>query len=130
VQNLNGKHVLLVEDTLLNQKLAIMVLEERGAKVTLAQDGKEAVEIFGKSDEGTYDLILMDIMMPKMDGYQATRIIRAMDRQDAKQIPIIAMSANAFDEDKRNSVEAGMNAHISKPFKIDTLDKVLGSYIK
>lgn len=130
VQNLNGKHVLLVEDTLLNQKLAIMVLEERGAKVTLAQDGKEAVEIFGKSGEGTYDLILMDIMMPKMDGYQATRIIRAMDRQDAKQIPIIAMTANAFDEDKRSSVEAGMNAHISKPFKNDTLDKVLGSYIK
>ena len=96
-----------------------MQLEEAGAKVTIVKNGQQAVDLFKKTPKRTFDAILMDIMMPVMDGLSATRAIRAIDRPDAAEIPIIAMSANAFQEDARKSLEAGMNAHLAKPLKLD-----------
>ena len=113
--SLKGKRVLLVEDNELNIEIAQFILENENMQVSCAWNGKEAVDIFARSKPGEYDLILMDIMMPVMDGLEATRQIRAMDRLDAKMIPIIAMSANAFQDDVERSKKAGMNQHISKP---------------
>ena len=128
--SIQGYHILLVEDNELNMEIAEFVLEQEGAVVTKAWNGKEAVELFSESATGKYDAILMDIMMPVMAGYQAARTIRAMDRPDAKTIPIIAMTANAFTEDRIKSREAGMNAHISKPLDlnlvVETLHKMSG----
>lgn len=127
--DLTGKHILLAEDVPLNQQLITYLLKERGATTTLAKDGVEVVKAFEESAPNTFDLIFMDIMMPNKNGLDATRDIRALDRQDAKTIPIIAMTANAFEDDKRNSMEAGMNDHISKPFKPETLDSKLREYL-
>lgn len=113
--SLKGKRVLLVEDNELNMEIAQFMLENENMQVSCAWNGKEAVDIFARSKPGEYDLILMDIMMPVMDGLEATRQIRAMDRRDAKLIPIVAMSANAFQDDVERSKQAGMNKHISKP---------------
>ena len=113
--SLEGKRALLVEDNELNMEIAQFILENENMKVSCAWNGKEAVDIFAGSKPGEYDLILMDIMMPVMDGLEATRQIRAMDRLDAKLIPIAAMSANAFQDDVERSKKAGMNKHISKP---------------
>lgn len=113
--SLEGKRALLVEDNELNMEIAQFILENENMKVSCAWNGKEAVDIFAGSKPGEYDLILMDIMMPVMDGLEATRHIRAMDRPDAKLIPIAAMSANAFQDDVERSKKAGMNKHISKP---------------
>ena len=113
--SLKGKRVLLVEDNELNMEIAQFILENENMQVNCAWNGKEAVDIFARSKPGEYDLILMDIMMPVMDGLEATRQIRAMDRLDAKLIPIVAMSANAFQDDVERSKKAGMNQHISKP---------------
>ena len=113
--SLEGKRALLVEDNELNMEIAQFILENENMQVSCAWNGKEAVDIFARSKPGEYDLILMDIMMPVMDGLEATRQIRAMDRLDAKMIPIIAMSANAFQDDVERSKKAGMNKHISKP---------------
>ena len=113
--SLEGKRALLVEDNELNMEIAQFILENENMKVSCAWNGKEAVDIFAGSKPGEYDLILMDIMMPVMDGLEATRQIRAMDRLDAKLIPIVAMSANAFQDDVERSKKAGMNKHISKP---------------
>lgn len=121
----SGKHVLLVEDNELNREIATAILEDVNMKVDTAVDGAEAVEIMHKADENEYDLIFMDIQMPKMDGYTATREIRTLTNNRKANIPIVAMTANAFEEDKIKSLEAGMNAHISKPISMEAIADVL-----
>ena len=119
-------NVLLAEDNELNAEIAAVQLEEFGMNVERAVDGKNAVEIFKDQPEGTFDVILMDIMMPEMNGYEAAKAIRAMnDRPDGKNIPIIAMTANLFAEDVQASLDAGMNAHLSKPIVIDEVIKTI-----
>jgi len=118
---LNGMKVLLVEDNELNAEIARYLLEDMGIVVTAAENGRQALEVFGDSPEGTFDAILMDIMMPVMDGLEATKAIRSMNRVDAGEIPILAMTANAYDEDIRRTREAGMNAHLSKPIDEELL---------
>ena len=109
---LRDRRILLVEDNEINMEIAQFYLEEAGAKVEKAWNGQEAVDLFSQKPAGSFDAILMDVMMPNMDGLDATRAIRALDRADAKVIPIIAMTANAFEEDARKCMEAGMNAHL------------------
>lgn len=128
--NIEGLHLMVVEDNELNAEIAQMLLTDRGARVTLAGDGKQAVQLFEKKIPGTFDAILMDIMMPVMDGMTATRTIRSLSRADAKTIPIIAMTANAFDEDAKKCIAAGMNAHLTKPIEIDHVTEVLGQYCR
>lgn len=125
--DLKGIKVLLAEDNDLNAELAMILLEDLGMTVTRAADGQEAVDLFAEHPAGTYDIILMDIMMPKMDGHQAAKAIRAMyaDRSDAEEIPIIALSANAFSEDVQASLDAGMNGHVSKPLNMEEVTKVI-----
>ena len=118
-----GKRILLVEDNELNREIAEELIGVTGASVESAEDGVQAVEMFKESAEGYYDLILMDVQMPHMDGYEATRCIRALGRSDAQKVPIFAMTANAFAEDVQKSREAGMNAHISKPLDIRAVYK-------
>ena len=125
VYDYSGKHVLLVEDNELNREIATAILEEAGIKVDSASDGTEAVDIMYKADDDEYDLIFMDIQMPKMDGYTATHEIRTFANNKKANIPIVAMTANAFDEDKKKSLEAGMNGHIAKPISIEQIAKVL-----
>lgn len=128
--NLTGVNVLLVEDNELNAEIATVQLEEFGIKVERAVDGRNVVEIFRNHPEGTFDVILMDIMMPEMNGYEATKAIRAMnDRLDGKTIPIIAMTANSFAEDVQASLNAGMNTHLSKPIMMDEVIKTILRYI-
>ena len=125
-----GNHrILLVDDIELNRMLAETILEESGFSVETVSDGVEAVEVFIKHPPGYYDLVLMDIQMPIMNGYEATRAIRALDRPDAKVLPIIALSANSRDEDKRMSMESGMNYHIAKPFDVVQLIAAVNKYI-
>ncbi len=125
--DLKGIKVLLAEDNDLNAELATLLLEDSGMTVTRAADGQEVVDLFAEHPAGTYDIILMDIMMPKMDGHQAAKAIRAMyaDRPDAEEIPIIALSANAFSEDVQASLDAGMNGHVSKPLNMEEATKVI-----
>ena len=120
-----GRRILVVEDNELNAEIAQCLLEERDFEVECVCDGAQAVERIRTMPPGTYDVILMDIMMPVMDGLEATRLIRSMDREDCHTIPIIAMSANAFDDDLKKSVECGMNGHLSKPVEVDKLYRVL-----
>ena len=127
--SIQGLHILLVEDNALNMEIAEFVLENEGAIVIKAENGKEAVDIFQSSGIGECDAILMDIMMPVMDGLTASRIIRAMDRLDARTIPIIAMTANAFTEDKIKAKEAGMDEHIAKPLDRRVLVEVVARLI-
>jgi len=128
--NLTGVKVLLAEDNELNAEIATVQLEEFGMNVERAVDGKNAVEIFRNHPEGTFDVILMDIMMPEMNGYEAAKAIRAMnDRPDGKNIPIIAMTANSFAEDVQASLDAGMNAHLSKPIVIEKVIKTILRYV-
>lgn len=122
---LSGRTILLVEDVPVNAEIMAMVLSMREMKAEHAENGRVAVEMFRDHPEGYYDAILMDVRMPEMDGLEATRVIRAMDREDAKKIPIIALTANAFDEDVQGSLQAGMNAHLSKPIQPDVLYKTL-----
>lgn len=124
-----GCHVLVVEDNELNAEIARSLLEERNFHVDCVYDGAQAVERIRTTKPGTYDIILMDIMMPVMDGLEATRAIRAMDREDCHTIPIVAMSANAFDDDLKKSVECGMNGHLSKPVEVDKLYRTLSEII-
>ncbi len=119
--HIRDKHILLVEDNELNMEIAEYFFMEFGASITKAWNGREAVDIFSVSEEGDFDLILMDIMMPQMDGHEATRAIRALDRRDARNIPILAMSANSFADDVQKSMDAGMNDHIPKPVDIQKL---------
>ena len=114
-KSIKGLHILLAEDNELNMEIAEFMLQNEGAEVTKAWNGQEAVELFRKSKPGEFDVILMDIMMPVMNGYEATKKIRSLDREDAKMIPIIAMTANAFTEDRLRAKEAGMDEHIAKP---------------
>ena len=119
--DLDGVRVLLAEDNDLNMEIATFFIEQHGAKVTTAHNGREAVELFANAPQGTFDLILMDIMMPAMNGYEATQTIRGMAREDAKTIPIIAMSANAFQDDIQKSRSVGMNDHLPKPLSTEKL---------
>lgn len=125
-----GKRILLVEDNELNREIAEELIGATGASVESAEDGGQAVEKFKESAEGYYDLILMDVQMPHMDGYEATRCIRALGRSDAQKVPIFAMTANAFAEDVQKSREAGMNAHISKPLDIRAVYKQMNRYLQ
>ena len=123
--SIRGLNILLVEDNELNMEIAEFVIQSKGASVVKAWNGQEAVEAFEKSASGEFDVILMDVMMPVMNGYEATKTIRTMDRSDAKKIPIIAMTANAFVEDRIKSKEAGMNEHVSKPIDMKLLVKII-----
>lgn len=125
-----GKRILLVEDNELNREIAEELIGVTGASVESAEDRVQAVEMFKESAEGYYDLILMDVQMPHMDGYEATRCIRALGRSDAQKVPIFAMTANAFAEDVQKSREAGMNAHISKPLNIRAVYKQMNRYLQ
>ena len=125
-----GKRILLVEDNELNREIAEELIGVTGASVESAEDGVQAVEMFKESAEGYYDLILMDVQMPHMDGYEATRCIRALGRSDAQKVPIFARTANAFAEDVQKSREAGMNAHISKPLDIRAVYKQMNRYLQ
>ena len=127
--SLSGRRILLAEDTELNAEIMTDILEIEDIKADHAPNGKIAVEMFGQSTPGVYAAILMDVRMPEMDGLEAARKIRSMDREDAKKIPIIALTANAFDEDAKRSLQAGMNAHLSKPIEADHLVRVLGELI-
>ena len=129
-KSIKGLHILLVEDNELNIEIAEFVLQNGGADVTKAWNGKEAVELFRKSEPGGFDAILMDIMMPVMNGYEATKMIRSLDREDAKEVPIIAMTANAFTEDRQKAKEAGMNEHIVKPVDVELLIKVIHKLVE
>ena len=122
---LAGRMILLAEDVPVNAEIMTMVLSMREMKVECAENGRIAVEMFKAHEPGYYSAILMDVRMPEMDGLEATRVIRSMDREDAKRIPIIALTANAFDEDVQDSLQAGLNAHLSKPVQPDVLYKTL-----
>ena len=124
-KSIKGLHILLAEDNELNMEIAEFVLQNEGADVTKAWDGQEAVELFRNSEPGEFDVILMDIMMPVMNGYEATKMIRSLDREDAKEVPIIAMTANAFTEDRIRAKAAGMNEHVAKPVDVELLIKVI-----
>ena len=127
---LAGRRILLAEDMVVNAEIMMMVLSMREMEAELAENGKVAVDMFAAHEAGYYDAILMDMRMPVMDGLTATREIRAMDRKDAKTIPIIALTANAFDEDVQRSMQAGLNAHLSKPVEPEALFGTLESLIK
>ena len=128
--SIQGLHVLLTEDNELNMEIAEFVLQNEGTVVTKAWNGQEAVDIFRKSSPGEFDAILMDIMMPVMNGYEAAKMIRTLDRDDAKTVPIIAMTANAFTEDRLKSKESGMNEHIAKPIDAKLLVKVISEFVE
>lgn len=127
--NIAGLHLLLAEDNELNAEIARTLLEDEGAITTIVNDGQQAVDIFSRNKPGTFDAILMDIMMPEMDGLSATKAIRALDREDAGTIPIIVMTANAFDEDEKKCMEAGMNAHLVKPLDIQKMKEAVCRYL-
>ena len=129
-KSIKGLHILLAEDNELNMEIAEFVLQNEGADVTKAWDGQEAVELFRNSEPGEFDVILMDIMMPVMNGYEATKMIRSLDREDAKEVPIIAMTANAFTEDRIRAKEAGMDEHVAKPVDVELLIKVIRKLVK
>ena len=124
-KSIKGMHILLAEDNELNMEIAEFVLQNEGAEVTKAWNGQEAVELFRNSEPGEFDVILIDIMMPVMNGYEAAKRIRSLDREDAKTIPIIAMTANAFTEDRIRAKEAGMDEHVAKPVDAELLIKVI-----
>ncbi len=124
------KHILLVDDNTLNREIARDILEEDGAFVDEAGDGDEAVSMIEKSEAGHYDVVLMDVQMPRVDGYTATKQIRQMKDKAKAEIPIIALTANAFEQDKKNALEAGMNAHLSKPIRVNELEKVLARVLQ
>ena len=128
--DLKGKKLLLVEDNALNRELAQEILKEAGFVVDTAEDGEIAVQKMKQAAPGQYDLILMDIQMPRMDGYEATRQIRALPDAAKAGIPIFAMTANAFEEDRQNALKAGMDGHIAKPLDIPHLLQVLADVLK
>ena len=127
IHTIKGKRILLVEDNELNAEIAKTVLEDVGALITRAENGQQALELFKEKPVGTFDVILMDLMMPVMDGYTATRKIRKLERSDAKTVPIIAMTANAFQEDAEKCIAVGMNAHLAKPLDIEKMKKTIKS---
>jgi CheY-like chemotaxis protein len=127
--DLKGKHILLAEDILINAEIVKELLHARGAEIDHAENGKIAVEMFSQSEPGHYDAVLMDVRMPEMDGLEAVTVIRGLDHPDARVVPIIAMTANAFDEDVQNSLQVGMNAHLSKPVDPEHLYQTLEELI-
>ena len=127
IHTIKGKRILLVEDNELNAEIAKTVPEDVGALITRAENGQQALELFKEKPAGTFDVILMDLMMPVMDGYTATRKIRELERSDAKTVPIIAMTANAFQEDAEKCIAVGMNAHLAKPLDIEKMKKTIKS---
>jgi CheY-like chemotaxis protein len=127
---LTGMKILLVEDNELNTEIAKEILEDEGILVTVAENGKQAYEAFTLAPPGRFDVILMDVMMPVMNGYDATEAIRNCSHPQAKSIPIIAMTANAYQEDVERAMAAGMNAHIAKPIRVDLLLSVLETFKK
>ena len=129
-KSIKGMHILLAEDNELNMEIAEFLLQNEGAEVTKAWNGQEIVELFRKSEAGEFDVILMDIMMPIINGYEAAKRIRSLDREDAKKIPIIAMTANAFTEDRIRAKEAGMDEHVAKPIDVELLIKVIHKLVK
>ena len=127
-KSVEGMRILVVEDNELNMEIVTMILEDAGAILTKAGNGREAYDIFMEKPSGTFDAILMDIMMPEWNGYEATVQIRKADKSDAQSIPIIAMTANTFAEDIQKSKEAGMNAHIGKPINVEVLMSTLEKF--
>ncbi len=132
--NFSGKRVLVAEDNELNRDIAAEILKNLGFEVETATDGSIALDMVRDSAEGYYDLVIMDIQMPVMDGYEATRAIRGLPRHDVVRMPIVAMTANAFEEDKERALQNGMNAHIAKPLDVDrlaaTLDRLLSAHVE
>jgi CheY-like chemotaxis protein len=128
--DLNGRRVLLAEDVAVNAEIMVMLLEMRGIETDVAENGRIAVDRYMAQPDGWYDAILMDMRMPEMDGLEATRAIRTSGREDAGTIPVIALTANAFDEDVQRSMQAGLNAHLSKPVEPEILFETLESLIK
>lgn len=128
--NYSGKRILLVEDNELNQEIAQTILEDAGFIIETANNGRIAVEKMEQAVPGQYDLILMDIQMPVMNGYEATKQIRALKNPDIAAIPIIAMTANAFEEDREKSFAAGMNGHLAKPVSVETLVNTICKIMK
>jgi CheY-like chemotaxis protein len=128
--DLKGRRVLLAEDMAVNAEIVIMILAMREIEVDLAENGLAAVKLFESHESGYYDAILMDMRMPEMDGLEATRVIRSLQRDDAKTIPIIALTANAFDEDVQRSIQAGLNSHLSKPVEPEALFETLENLIR
>ena len=127
--DLKGRHILLAEDIFINAEIMKELLTMKEALIDHAENGRLAVDLFAQSPPGYYDAILMDIRMPEMDGLEATRAIRSMQRPDAARVPIIAMTANAFDEDVQRSLQVGMNAHLSKPVEPEHLYQTLEELI-
>jgi CheY-like chemotaxis protein len=125
-----GKSILLVEDVELNREIAEVILQEAGFKVDCALDGLEALKKVEQGADDEYDLILMDIQMPVMDGYEASRRIRKLDNKKKASVPILALTANAFEEDRRTTLEAGMDGHLTKPIRIDELYAAIRKYLK
>ena len=125
-----GKRILVAEDNDLNAEIAEAILERAGLKTERVEDGIQCVNRIMQMPVGTYDVILMDIQMPKMDGYKATRVIRDLPDPEKAGIPIVAMTANAFEEDKRDAIAAGMNGHIAKPIQVDNLLSILSEIIR
>ena len=128
--DLKGRRVLLAEDVAVNAEIVKMVLNMREIEVDLAENGLAAVNLFESHEPGYYDAILMDMRMPEMDGLEATRTIRSLPRDDAKTIPVIALTANAFDEDVQRSMQAGLNFHLSKPVEPEALFEALENLIR
>ena len=126
--DISGLNLLLAEDNDLNAEIADMLLSDLGANITIVKDGRQAIDAFINNPPGTYDAILMDVMMPVIDGIHATKSIRSLDRPDAKTIPIIAMTANAFNEDVDRCIAAGMNAHLAKPLQMDKVISTIAKY--
>ena len=124
-----GKRILLVEDNILNREITMEILQDNGFIVTAVEDGDVAVKMLSKATTRPFDVVLMDVRMPVMDGYEATKRIRAFENKDVAEIPIIAMTANAFDEDRQASFEVGMNEHIAKPVSIEKLKDVLAMFL-
>lgn len=130
-RSIEGMHLLLAEDNELNREIGVSLLEGEGASVASAKDGREAVQLFRKAPEGTFDAILMDIMMPVMDGIEASKAIRSMDdRPDGRNIPIIAMTANAFADDREQTRAAGIDVHLTKPIDMPLVCETLNNLIR
>ena len=125
----SGKRILLAEDNEMNQIIAEAILTESGFAVEIASNGEQAVEMMQSAPAGTYDVILMDIQMPKMDGYQAAKRIRKLEDARKAAIPIIAVTANAFEEDRKLALEAGMNGHLAKPYDVPKMLETLGELL-
>ena len=129
-ENLQGLHFLAAEDNEINAEILSEILAMEGADCEIVENGQLAVERFAKAREGEFDAILMDVQMPVMNGYDATRAIRGLERRDAGEVPIIAMTANAFAEDEKEALDAGMNVHLAKPIDIVLLKRIIKQYVK